>query len=288
MEQKNLSCSLCHSYLFEEDDVVYCPVCGAPHHRECYNSIGHCALEATHGTDQQYDKIRFRAQQEDQKREEANTQNENSEHNAYEFKSPFGATIHFDPLGGVPGEQIIDEDVTAKEAAKFVFSNTTRYIPKFAKGNKVSWNFMALLFPCGWFLSRKMYKNGIIAGLLKIIATLLSLPLVKVMYNLGVNDAASYYDMAQRLMEALPSINTAIFFASFIGAWINIAVSLVSALFGDYLYKKHTVSSIQKIKAESENIELDFLKKGGVSMVLFFVGVFAVEYIPSIIANFIQ
>ena len=57
-EQKNISCALCHAYLFEEDDVVYCPVCGAPHHRECYNSIGHCALEQLHGTEQQYDKIK--------------------------------------------------------------------------------------------------------------------------------------------------------------------------------------------------------------------------------------
>lgn len=287
MEQKNLSCSLCHSYLFEEDDVVYCPICGAPHHRECYNSINRCALEETHGTDNQYDKIRFRAQQEEQKREQANPQNDGQERNPYEFKTPFGTHIQFDLLGGVPAEQLIDEDVTAKEAAKFVASNTTRYIPKFAKGNKVSWNFLALLFPCGWFLSRKMYKNGIIAGLLKIIATMLSLPLAKVMYNLGLSNSASYYDMAQRLMEALPSINSAIIFTSFIGAWVNIAISLISALFGDYLYKKHTVNSIRKIKAESENIELDFLKKGGVSLILFFVGVFAVEYIPSIIANFI-
>lgn len=287
MEQKNLSCSLCHSYLFEEDDVVYCPICGAPHHRECYNSINRCALEETHGTDMQYDKLRSRAGQEEKTREQANPQNNSQEHNPYEFKTPFGAHIQFDLLGGIPAEQLIDEDVTAKEAAKFVASNTTRYIPKFAKGNKVSWNFLALLFPSGWFLSRKMYKNGIIACFLKIIATMLALPLTKVMYNLGLNDSASYYDMAQRLMEALPSINPAIIFATFIGMWVNIAVSLVSALFGDYLYKKHTVNCIQKIKQESENIELDFLKKGGVSLILFFVGVFAVEYIPSIIANFI-
>ena len=60
MSQKeiNKSCALCHAYLFDEDDVVYCPVCGAPHHRECYNSIGHCALESTHGTENQYDLLK--------------------------------------------------------------------------------------------------------------------------------------------------------------------------------------------------------------------------------------
>ena len=32
-------CVVCHAYLFSDDDVVYCPECGAPHHRECYNGI---------------------------------------------------------------------------------------------------------------------------------------------------------------------------------------------------------------------------------------------------------
>ena len=48
-ETKKLTCGVCHAYLFEDDDVVYCPVCGAPHHRDCYKSIGHCAYEAAQG-----------------------------------------------------------------------------------------------------------------------------------------------------------------------------------------------------------------------------------------------
>ena len=48
------SCARCKAYLFSEDDIVYCPVCGAPHHRECYNALGHCALEELHGTENEY------------------------------------------------------------------------------------------------------------------------------------------------------------------------------------------------------------------------------------------
>ena len=50
-------CPVCDAYLFDNDDVVFCPECGAPHHRECYHSIGHCAFESTHGTEQQYKRI---------------------------------------------------------------------------------------------------------------------------------------------------------------------------------------------------------------------------------------
>ena len=63
-------CSLCHAYLFEDDDVVCCPVCGAPHHRDCYMNIGHCALEEFHGTENQYDKVREKEREEAEKTKE--------------------------------------------------------------------------------------------------------------------------------------------------------------------------------------------------------------------------
>ena len=47
-------CPVCHARFFEEDDIVYCPVCGAPHHRDCWNSLGHCAYESLHGTANQW------------------------------------------------------------------------------------------------------------------------------------------------------------------------------------------------------------------------------------------
>lgn len=288
-EQKNISCSLCHAYLFEEDDVVYCPVCGAPHHRECYNSIGHCALEQLHGTEQQYDKVK-RKEETEQKHFEEDKSKTEYRGKSEPFKSRFENAYYFDLLGGVPKDYQIDDGITAEEAKNFVISNTMRYIPKFAKlsrHKKASWNFMAFLFPCGWFLSRKMYKYGIITGLLSIISTLFSLPLNNVLVNLGVMDSMSYYDMMQRLMENMSNINPAVIFVAFIGMWISIATSIICGIFGDYLYKIHTVNTIRQIKSDSLDLEHDLRRKGGVSLILFFIGTMAVQYIPSIIAMFI-
>lgn len=44
----NQPCAHCGKHLHEEDDVVVCPVCAAPQHRECWNEEGHCANEALH------------------------------------------------------------------------------------------------------------------------------------------------------------------------------------------------------------------------------------------------
>ena len=44
----NVPCAKCGKPFTEDDDVVVCPDCGAPHHRSCYYELGHCALEENH------------------------------------------------------------------------------------------------------------------------------------------------------------------------------------------------------------------------------------------------
>lgn len=47
-------CPVCKRKFQETDDIVACPQCGAPHHRECWKQEGHCHFEADHGTPQQW------------------------------------------------------------------------------------------------------------------------------------------------------------------------------------------------------------------------------------------
>lgn len=42
------TCPVCSNKFEEKDDVVVCPVCGTPHHRACWQSLGHCANEDKH------------------------------------------------------------------------------------------------------------------------------------------------------------------------------------------------------------------------------------------------
>ncbi len=44
-------CGLCDEVFNNTSDVVVCPECGAPHHRECYVSAGHCAHSDKHAHD---------------------------------------------------------------------------------------------------------------------------------------------------------------------------------------------------------------------------------------------
>ena len=308
LKTKGVTCVRCHAYLFDDDDVVYCPDCGAPHHRECYNEIGHCALEAFHGTDKQYDKLKTA-------QEDATDNEAEREHTAegeitcrmcnesYDFSlnacpkcgapniaKAGGSFVSFDFLGGVPADCDIGDGVTAEEAKRLVAANTPRYIPKFAvlnKNNRTSWNWMAFFFPCGWMLSRKMYKSGVVAGLLTVTASLLYLPLSNAIYNLGYVGNETYTDIAGNVLEHISDIGAAVMIFALLGFVLNLAIRFVSGIFGDYIYKSYTVETVKKIRNESEDMDYDYRKKGGVNMFLFFIGFMAVEYLPSIIAMFI-
>ncbi|MBQ4119344.1 MAG: DUF2628 domain-containing protein [Clostridia bacterium] len=285
LNEQNQSCALCHAYLFAEDDVVYCPECGAPHHRECYNKLNKCALEELHGTENQYDKLKKAA--EDKQANEESKQFETAE---TDYETPFGMLSPIDFLGGVKPEDEIDNGVTANEAAKFVVSNTMRYIPKFKKlnkYNKASWNFLAFLLPSGWFFSRKMYLNGIITGAIEIIATLLTVPFQLTCYNLGLSGMMFEPQTLQKMAENMDKFPPIILYVAFIGSILSIVISIVVGILGDYLYKKHAVNTIREIKEKSENKETDFRKKGGVNIFMFLIGVMAVQYIPAIIVSLI-
>lgn len=302
-------CPICHAYLFEDDDAVYCPECGAPHHRACYNQFGHCGVEHLHGTDMQYDRAKEKAETEREPiKEEKPPINERitvkcrmcgEEYDPSCRVCPkcsapnmasMGGFVQFDFLGGVPADMDIGDGVTADEAKRFVAANTTRYIPKFAAmkaGKRTSWNWLAFLFPCGWFLSRKMYFSGVFVGILTVAITLLQFPFVIAVNNLGISDTATYMQVYQAVMENIGQIGMSLIILAFVSLVLNLILRIISAAFGDYLYRNHTISNIKQMRAESEDMDADYRKRGGVSIFAMMLGLIAVQYLPSIILTLI-
>lgn len=314
---KKISCVVCHAYLFPEDDVVYCPVCGAPHHRDCYNSLGHCGLEEFHGTEEQYD---LRTESEEIATDKPHTtvykvpdetppytesegvttcpicnkKYDSTLNSCPKCKSPNfeksgGNFVKFDFLGGVPADYDIGEGVTADEAKRFVAVNSQRYVPKFAvlnKDNRISWNWAAFLFPGGWMLSRKMFANGIIASVLSIISSLLYFPFFIATQNIDISGGTQNF--IKNFYEAMPNLGDSIIFSALISLALNLLIRLVSGLFGDSMYKKYTIKSVKAIKEESDDLDFSYRKKGGVNILYFLIGWFAVQNLPNIIFMFLK
>lgn len=49
MRYKDIECSVCGKRFDDSSDVVVCPICGAPCHRECWEKTGGCIHESEHG-----------------------------------------------------------------------------------------------------------------------------------------------------------------------------------------------------------------------------------------------
>ena len=48
MDYTGIKCPVCGKAFTKQDDVVVCPECGAPYHRECYRNTGHCIFLEKH------------------------------------------------------------------------------------------------------------------------------------------------------------------------------------------------------------------------------------------------
>ncbi len=48
MNYENMPCPVCGKHMHEGDDIVVCPDCGTPQHRECWHENGECANAAKH------------------------------------------------------------------------------------------------------------------------------------------------------------------------------------------------------------------------------------------------
>ncbi len=301
LETKGQTCAVCHSYLFEEDDVVYCPTCGAPHHRDCYNSIGHCGYESLHGTDEQFD-LKKRLEEKRQNTEENKDAAENTQicpfcmHKTEEKTRvcPYcgrpriaGNFTEADFLGGVPKDYDIGAGVTADMAKELVGVNTQRYIPKFAKmtpKNKLSWNWMAFLFPQGWFLSRKMYAIGSIMIAVLAAAVICTLPINQFLQTeLPITETTQQTYTA--LLEALPQMDMPLLVLAGIYSVVTLLVRVVSAVFGDYWYKAYVIRKVKE-RGQSDLDQQDYNHKyGGVNIILFALGLMLLNYLPTILST---
>lgn len=304
MSSQQQKCAVCSAYLFDEDDVVHCPICGAPHHRDCFNTVGHCGLEQFHGTENEYKPNDDAAPEGDpaDKNDVKSTvcpvcgellSNENNfcPNCGAGRNSAFSAGFQ-PPFSVIKDDTLVAEDVTAKEAAKIVTVNGIRYLPKFKKLNsshKTSWNWAAFLWPGAWFAYRKMYKFSIIVTLLMVIPSICMIPFNLSVANLPLQEFKNYAELASYYAANLSEIGYSAFAFACVGTIINLLIRVVSALFADWFYRGRVVSAAHKLRTvDRDEVEATEKKLCSVSILAGFLALIAAEALPYIVSMFIS
>lgn len=235
MKYTGKNCVLCGKEFTDGDDIVVCPECGSPHHRNCYKTAGECANKVRH----------------------AGKYNWNAENAAaapaFEFAQPPDFTASADQ----PHEYIIYENgkpvYYAKELLDYIFfvrENIAYYMPLFVRfmksGINVSFNLICFIFPPAYFANRKMWGWAILTSILSVIL------LIPVMLASFATLEGGY--ISENIVQVLNNnsglINTLIMAAN-VGDFI---MRLMLCLFGNRLYYNFAVNKIKKIKDMNSGI----------------------------------
>lgn len=171
LDYKGVHCPVCGRVFGEGDDVVVCPQCGAPYHRECYAQVGECIFQDLHEKGEDWappaPAVTARPQGEPSaeiKDRECPVCGTLNGHSAL-FCSRCGTSllgrsqgvdageepddgtqpqgfggmpgmpgmpfVFGDPMGGVSPAEMLDENVSYGDASKLVRVNTAYYMPVF-------------------------------------------------------------------------------------------------------------------------------------------------------------
>jgi hypothetical protein len=271
---ENHECPVCKKKFEQGDEIVVCPDCGTPHHRECYNLIGHCVNYSLHKNGYDYYKeinpVETETPNSDNNKEQniTNTQNNKSEDNPQTLfaSSPIMVSSAYDnDTQTIDGESLSDVAATVR-------TNIPHFVDIFKKmedkGKKFNWNWGGFVFGSFYLLFRKMYKQGILFICLTLasffgcsyalytLAPKFTELVYSIMQNVSTSTSQtiSRAELSQQIYDCFTSApdgqtaKTIILLMPI----VLFVFHLIIATLADYFYKGTVVSIIKKVKKQLE------------------------------------
>lgn len=280
----NEKCPVCNNTFNQDDDIVVCPECGTPHHRECYKENKSCANHEKHNVDFRWEPTFVALEESDV----VKPKEESVYRQAMDMAQMPFPSIQIEHINPVFREQFgeLEDGVSAEDVAVFVRQESHKYVSKFKKitEGKATWNWAAFFFSPYWFFYRKLHKIGAVIFALFILITSVSFLPPVVQLNTAISGfeteiqeiadsdkteeeyQAALLDISNEMSKTIQQNRTGAMlvmsqsFASFV-------LSVFVGLNANKWYYKYTKKQIKAIKAEStsENYKNNLFIKGGLS-----------------------
>ena len=266
---ENQVCDVCGNAFDKNSDVVVCPDCGTPHHRECWHKLGHCVNQDKHRSGFEWQPVKQEAAAssitctkcgsimpegtlfcENCGNALANPQQNQP---VQSYTTPGGGRIEvhqFPPMdfGQEEFRRRVERDfygevdgISMKDIAAYIGPNAHYYTHRFRKlaenPKYRTFNLTAFFFTPLWFLYRKMWPVAIATALFNFVTSIPTLIMNAV--QLGVLPSSS------------PLMFTGIADVANVLSLIAIGVSIVFGFLATPMYKKDTIKRLKKLKAEA-------------------------------------
>lgn len=289
----NEKCSVCNKAFADDDDIVVCPICGTPHHRQCYVDNKTCANESLHSqgfewTPSDTEKAEISvASAEPEKQDDGHKvvfcPNCGKENPAEEpVCTNCGARLYNNQQKGVLSQPIILPDMSnqqfstpviqilpddeiggnkVSDTAEYIQLNADRYIPKMFKmektGNNISWNWAAFFFTPYWFFFRKLQITGFVLMLLSLIVTGCCATDRLVAATINAQDVYQQYKSGNATEEQLLASRDQVakLPEAIVLSSSQLVLKIFAGLFANYLYKKKAEKDIRDIKSKATTPE---------------------------------
>lgn len=271
-------CPVCQQPFTEQDDVVVCPECGAPHHRECWAKNGGCGLAQYHGPGFEYRReeegprpIRNGRPATGEEKSCPSCGAKNPSANLFcencgtPLAGPAGArpgtgagpgmngmpSGPFTPggvpdafsLSGVSPEQTFD-DIPARDWAAYLGRSAPFYLLAFSRMErtklKLSFSFSGFLFAPVYLLYRRSWGWGILAALASLLISLPGTLLLVLWSNDPSAQPASY-----------------LMFAQAASVYLTLAFRILFTLFSIRMIRSSAARHIQRLRRENPS-DADF------------------------------
>lgn len=270
---ENQKCPVCGVAFKSGDDIVTCPECGTPHHRQCYEKLGKCANASLHSTGFVYKRPQEPEPQEQQ-------QNNQQQKNPY-FIPPHGAAKQGDAqqnqsggythipmgVGTRPGEKagfVFKNDdkidgVLLSDIITVIGSNFIKFISKFKKNKKISWNWSAFVFGPYYLFFRKMNGPGTLFLALEFAARFIISMVFSKQLTAFVNGASSlvqntdispaeYYEKMNSLIQSSDIMTAYLILTACL-----LVIHFIIALIADGLYRRKVFSVVSDVDSKLES-----------------------------------
>ena len=289
-DYKNCTCIACRNEFEPDDDIVVCPDCGTPYHRDCWHEHGRCINDELHAKGEAWKNPNAEQEKKDEQSGRVqvicgNCGERNDAGNI--ICTHCGRTLESENPGGFRGNQSgwqggiphimnaanegnPNEDmdgVSLQEVTDFVGKNTAYYIPRFRffrdQKKKIMPNFVCIIFPELWFAYRKMWLWTL---LVLVVSFILNVPntLISMAYQIdtilasvqpqlimmGEEMGGFIKDNLLSFAETIDAHYKVLYWVDFVCSYLSLAMHILLFLFGNYLYYRH---SIKKIKAVRED-----------------------------------
>ncbi len=267
LDYTEYTCPVCHRPFGAQDDVVVCPHCGAPHHRQCWQDAGQCAFADTHGTAEQWRPAVRRGDDDavvcgncgfvNPREAEicgkcGHTLEEELPPSPAEQQPPVDAGVfysEFSPYIGIAPDSMMYGE-KAMDIATYLGPRSGFYLSRFhfmrMSKTKKSWNWAAALFPATWLLYRKMYKAFAVA-----LGILLLMAIPYLPYILSVIGQTTPSTIQEALISGvLPEPPFWLYMYSRILFVLTFFLRALWACAANHVYQTHVLKDIRRIRTE--------------------------------------